>query len=675
MKHPFYKIDPWLQPYRNVLDSWCEHYRLKKDELRGTGTLADFASGHLYYGMHKIYNKLIFREWAPNALQIFLIGDFSNWDEKEEFELKRKNSEGDWELVMPLNRICHGDLYKLSIYWKGGSGHRIPSYAKYVIQDDSSKTFTCCHWMPDKEYNLKQRDFSSNNLNPLIYEAHIGMSSEDEKVSTFSEFRKEILPRIVTNGYNTLQLMAIQEHPYYGSFGYHVSNFFAVSSRFGTPDEFKELVDEAHGMGIAVIMDLVHSHSVSNTNEGLGLFDGDPGQYFHSGDRRVHKAWNSLCFDYGKNHVLHFLLSNCRYWVEEYSIDGFRFDGITSMIYYDHGLERNFTSYEMYFDGGQDIDALAYLYLANCMIHELKPGIITIAEEMSGMPGVACPIEQGGLGFDFRLAMGVPDYWIRLIKESSDEDWDMDAIFHELTQHRPEERTISYCESHDQALVGDKTIIFRLIDAEMYFNMNKGSTSMIVDRGIALHKMIRLITVATAQSGYLTFMGNEFGHPEWIDFPREGNNWSCKYARRQWSLTLNRDLRYHQLLDFDISMIHFIVEKGLLNDEAVHKIAAHNDNKVLVFRRGRYLLIFNFHPTSSFTDYAIPVKGKYRVVFDTDRPEFGGFDRIDSKMIHYSVQEGRRVTINTPFILKVYIPSRTSLILEELPVKKVTTSL
>ena len=668
---PFYLKDPWLKPYEGVIDRRHNAFLKKMAELSGRGTLGEFASGHLYYGMQRNGDGLIFREWAPDATALYLTGSFCDWREEEEFSLKRVNDNGDWEITLEPGKIKHGDLYKLSVHWNGGSGERIPSYAKSVVQDDSTKIFSAVNWMPSPAYKWKNGSFKPEVSSPVIYEAHVGMSSEEKKVSSFDEFRRNILPRISSNGYNTVQLMAIQEHPYYGSFGYHVSNFFAVSSRFGTPYDLKALVDDAHGMGIAVIIDLVHSHSVSNVNEGLAVFDGNPGQYFHTGDRRVHVAWDSLCFDYGKNHLLHFLLSNCRYWIEEYNIDGFRFDGVTSMIYYDHGLGKDFTSYDLYFDGGQDEAALTYLALANRLIHEIKPGAITIAEEMSGMPGIACDTHSYGLGFDFRLAMGVPDFWIKLIKDKKDEEWDMDHLFHELTQHRPEERTISYCESHDQALVGDKTIIFRLMDAEMYTGMSRDSTSMVIERGIALHKMIRLFTLTTAQSGYLNFMGNEFGHPEWIDFPREGNNWSYLYARRQWSLADSEKLRYRQLLLFDHMMISFVVSSGLLGNEYVSKVVINNWDKVIAYRRDRYLFVMNFHPVNSYTGYAIPVKGKFRIRFDSDISDHGGFDRLDRDMLYQSEPATDRISPGSPYHLKLYLPSRTSIIFEEIEVKQI----
>jgi 1,4-alpha-glucan branching enzyme len=541
-----------------------------------------------------------------------------------------------------------------------------------VVQDDKTKIFNAQVWQPQNTYSWSCNHFTSPFKAPVIYEAHIGMATPEEKIGTYKEFTENVLPRIAKSGYNTIQLMAIQEHPFYGSFGYHVSSFFAASSRFGTPEDLKELVDKAHQRGLRVIMDLVHSHSVKNINEGLGLFDGSMGQYFHSGSRRNHIAWDSLCFDYGKDNVIHFLLSNCRYWLEEYKFDGFRFDGITSMIYYDHGLEKNFTSYNEYFDGNQDEDALVYLYLANKMIHMFKPEAITIAEEMSGMPGLAADTAKMGYGFDFRLSMGVPDFWIKLVKETLDENWDMGKLFYELTQHRPEEKIISYCESHDQALVGDKTLIFRMIDAEMYSGMNKSYHSIVVDRGIALHKMIRLITFSTSGGGYLNFMGNEFGHPEWIDFPREGNNWSYKYARRQWQLAENKDLKYYNLLKFDRKMVKLYTDFKILDDLNVTRIYENNSDKVLAYMRGELLFVFNFNPTTSFTDYGIPVVGKFRIVLDTDDPAFGGFNRIDRNTIFLSIRKAEKNIINAPLYLYLYLPARTALVFKKEQVRRAT---
>ena len=661
--------DPWLRPFQAVIERRLRQAVNKEKELtKDLSGLSEFASGHLFFGLHRKNDGWVFREWAPNADAIYLVGDFSGWKEQEQFSLN-KRAAGVWELEVPANALKHGDLYRLSVHWTGGQGDRIPAWSRRVVQDKETLIFNTQVWDPMEKYAWKNGWIDTRKRPPIIYEAHTGMSSEEGKTATFPDFQSNVLPRIARGGYNTIQLMAIQEHPYYGSFGYHVSSFFALSSRFGTPEDLKALVDEAHEMGIAVIMDIVHSHSVRNEVEGLARFDGTPYQYFHDGYRREHIAWDSLCFNYGKNEVLHFLLSNCKFWLEEYRFDGFRFDGVTSMLYYDHGLSRDFTSYELYFDGGQDEDAISYFMLANKMIKQVNPGSMTIAEEMSGMPGLAAPLRQGGMGFDYRLAMGIPDYWIKIIKERSDEQWNVQDIYHELTSRRADEKTISYAESHDQALVGDKTIIFRLMDKEMYDSMNIHSRSLIIDRGLALHKMIRLVTIGTGGGGYLNFMGNEFGHPEWIDFPREGNNWSYHYARRQWSLVDNELLRYKYLAAFDKDMIILVTDSACLSHPWPEFLLANNGDQVLAFSRSKLVFVFNFNPVKSFTDYGIPViPGKFRITLNTDDLAYGGNGLVNKDMIYYTFPDAMAAPKQ---LLKLYLPARSALVLERIPVRKV----
>ena len=533
------------------------------------------------------------------------------------------------------------------------------------MQDENTHIFSAQVWDPETTYKWKKKVFTPKTSPLLIYECHIGMAQEKEGVGSYNEFRENILPRIVEDGYNAIQIMAIQEHPYYGSFGYHVSSFFAPSSRFGTPEELKQLIDEAHRKGIAVIMDIVHSHAVKNEIEGLGNYAGDPNQFFYTGDRHEHPAWDSLCFDYGKNEVIHFLLSNCKYWLEEYHFDGFRFDGVTSMLYYSHGLGEAFTNYSNYFNGHQDDNAICYLTLANLLIHEVNKKAITIAEEVSGMPGLAAKVKDGGYGFDYRMAMNIPDYWIKTIKELPDEKWKPSSIFWEIKNRRIDEKVISYCESHDQALVGDKTIIFRLIDADMYWHFKIGDENEVAHRGIALHKMIRLATIAAINGGYLNFMGNEFGHPEWIDFPREGNNWSYKYARRQWSLVDNKDLNYKYLGDFDKKMLEVVKSEKKLIDSTVNEIWHNDEDQILAFMRGELLFVFNFSPNKSFTDYGFLVpEGSYNVVLNTDNKDFGGFGLTDDSIEHFTIEDPLYKKDKKGWV-KLYLPARSAVVLRK----------
>jgi len=661
---PFWERDPYLKPYRPFLEKRCLKIKEMEERLtRGKMNLVEFASGYKYFGLHQGETGWIFREWAPNAKAIYLIGELSDWKERKDFLLKPNGKNGEWEIRLPKDVLRHGDLYRLRVHWPGGSGDRLPSYANRVVQDPETLIFNAQVWAPELHYQWYNPNFKPRQDGFLIYEAHVGMAQEEGKIGTYREFTDNILPMIAEMGYNVIQLMGIQEHPYYASFGYHVSNYFAPSSRFGTPEDLKELVDTAHGLGLTVIMDLIHSHAVRNETEGLSRFDGTYYQYFHKGERGIHRAWDSRCFDYGKPQVLHFLLSNCRYWLDEYHFDGFRFDGITSMLYIHHGLENAFTSYDDYFNESVDEDALVYLTLANKVVHEERSDAITIAEDISGMPGLAVPVSKGGNGFDCRFAMGIPDYWIKLIKEVPDESWPMDHLWYELTNRRADEKTISYAESHDQSLVGDQTIIFRLIGDKMYHHMRVDDENITVDRGIALHKMIRLITLATAGNGYLNFMGNEFGHPEWVDFPREGNNWSYHYARRQWHLKNDPNLKYHFLSDFDHDMLNLVERYGLLRGEKLELLYEHNDDNVIIFSRGGLVFAFNFHPENSYTDYRFKVpKGEYILVLNSDDKHYGGQGRLQAFERHWAIQKGD--TSESPYFLPLYLPTRTALVLQ-----------
>jgi 1,4-alpha-glucan branching enzyme len=655
--------DPYLKPYERHIAHRFQRIDATENQLtQGKMTLEDFASGHEYFGLHYKDNQWRLREWAPNASRIYLIGNMTGWQEKGDYALSRLAGGDIWEIRLPAEAISHLDLYRLRIHWPGGTGDRIPAYARRVVQDPTTLIFNAQVWHPASAYRWHCRNFSRPDKAPLIYETHIGMAQEKEGIGSFSEFTATVLPRIIESGYNAIQLMAIQEHPYYGSFGYQVSNFFAVSSRFGTPDDLKRLIDKAHAAGLAVFMDLIHSHAVSNETEGLSRFDGTLYQYFHEGPRGLHHLWDSRCFDYGKYQVLHFLLSNCRFWLDEYRFDGFRFDGITSMLYLHHGINKAFTSYDDYFDESVDEDALVYLALANRLIHRVKPEAVTIAEDVSGMPGLAAPRDKGGYGFDYRFAMGVADYWIKLIKEIPDEDWPMGRLWYELTNRRAEEKTISYAESHDQALVGDQSIIFRLIEAQMYDHMHIGDDSVRVDRGLALHKMIRLITLATAGSGYLNFMGNEFGHPEWIDFPRQGNNWSYKHARRLWHLMDNTDLKYQFLVKFDRIMIATANAYNILENPELRLLYEHSDQKVLIFERAGLLFVFNFHPTRSYSDFRFEAPpGSYQMIVDSDALQYGGHGRLLPDQQHFALADSS--VEKTLHRLSLYLPCRTAQVL------------
>lgn len=662
---PLIADDPWLAPYQGDIAQRSSYFaqRLKEIESR-FGSLYEFANGHRYFGFNydKKESGWWYREWAPAADGLSLIGEFNEWNAERHPLTQDEN--GVWGIFIPDESdfpMTSPSLVKVKVQNGLTDRDRLPAYIQSAIQHPETYDFSG-QVLTESDYKWKDSKFTLNVQNPIIYECHVGMAQEKEGVGTFREFAEHILPRIAEQGYNCIQVMAIQEHPYYGSFGYHVSNFYAPSSRFGTPDDLRYMVDQAHQMGIAVIMDAVYSHAVKNIAEGLNDFDGSENQYFHKGGRGYHTGWDSKLFDYERIEVLQFLLSNIRYWMEEFHFDGFRFDGVTSMLYHHHGEGVAFDHYDRYFKEGVDWDAICFLQLANELIHEIKPNAISIAEDMSGMPGMCRQVTEGGIGCDYRLGMGLPDYWIKLLKHSADEDWNMNELWNVMANRRYKEKTIAYAESHDQALVGDKSLAFWLMDKEMYWHMTKDDKDLVVERGIALHKMIRLITASLGGEGYLNFIGNEFGHPEWVDFPREGNDWSYKYARRQWSLVDNTELKYEWLNDFDGAMIALLDENDVLSAMPANQLNMDEENKVMIYERNHLIFVFNFHPDRSIADYKfhVPEKGEYKVILSSDDPKFGGHDRIDTSVSYPST------TYEHGDQLSVYTPSRTAMVLKKL---------
>lgn len=662
------KIDPWLEDYSQDLDLRMNNYYRKKEEILGDDkSILDFANAHNYYGFHKLKDGWVYREWAPAADEVYLFGDFNNWQDRSH-PLKRIDDQS-WEIYIDgLDSLKHKSHLKTIIVKDGRNHYRIPLFiekVKQLIDQEGNIDFVGVIWNPEKDFKWTEQDHKiKKNFRPIIYEAHIGLAQEEEKIGSYLEFKENILPRIKKLGYNTIQFMAIAEHVYYGSFGYHVTNYFAPSHWFGSPDDLKDLINTAHDMGFNVIMDVVHSHASKNVNEGINLFDTSPYQFFYEDERGDHPVWDSKCFDYNKNGVLKFLLSNLRFWMEEYHFDGFRFDGVTSMIYQNHGLGSNFTSYDDYFSMNTNLDALTYLQLANQLIKEINPRALSIAEDVSGMPGLCLAIEDGGIGFDYRFAMGIAPFWIENLK-TPDEYWDLNAMWFELTTKRPGEKRISYVESHDQALVGDKTLIHQLADSELYWHMEKDDSNLFIERAMALHKLIRFITLTTATDGYLNFIGNEFGHPEWIDFPSADNNWSFKYAKRQWHLVDDKNLKYQYLNKFDKDMIKFAKKHKLLLDKTADLLSIDQDRKLLSYQVDDLIFLFNFHPVNSYDGLETPIyeKGDYQVVFNSDRKKYGGLDRISEAHV-YSTEE--LFGSEFDYGIKIYSPCRTLLVLKKI---------
>eukprot|EP01100_Stratorugosa_tubuloviscum_P001264 TRINITY_DN127_c0_g1_i1.p1 TRINITY_DN127_c0_g1~~TRINITY_DN127_c0_g1_i1.p1 ORF type:complete len:676 (-),score=254.14 TRINITY_DN127_c0_g1_i1:83-2110(-) len=660
--------DPYLLPYQNAIKQRNESLKKFKKIINETENgYENFSRGYEIFGLHKRKDGIEYREWAPGAKNIWLFGDFNDWN-KNSHKCTR-NQYGIFTLYifdLPNGQpaIPHNSKIKVIIETANGNFEdKIPIWITNVKQEPKAIIYDGIFWNPPQKYEFKyKRPEKPSRLR--IYETHVGMATEEYGIGSYVNFKDNVIPYIASIGYNTIQIMAIMEHAYYASFGYQITSFFAASSRYGTPEELKEMIDVAHSYGLTVLLDVVHSHASKNILDGLNKFDGTDHHYFHEGPRGYHDLWDSRLFNYSNHEVLRFLLSNLRWWVEEYRFDGFRFDGVTSMIYRHHGIAHAFCSYDDYFDSNKtDEEAILYLSLANDMLHTLYPNIITIAEDVSGMPTLCRPVSEGGIGFDYRLAMAIPDKWIQLLKEYRDENWNIGNIIHTLTNRRYREATIAYAESHDQSLVGDKTIAFWLMDKEMYENMSVlQPRTPIIDRGMALHKMIRLITCGLGGEGYLTFMGNEFGHPEWVDFPREGNQDSYHYARRQWKLAKDDLLRYKHLLEFEKQMLQLEERYNWLNSNQAYISLQHEGDKMIVFERANLIWIFNFHPFKSFSDYKIGVEiaGKYKIILNSDNIIFDGHQRIDENIEIFTQPESWNNRSNSIF---VYVPSRVAILL------------
>lgn len=673
MSFQILKDNPWLEQWKGGIEWRNRCYIEAKNRINEiSGSLDKFTLSYKEWGLNRVKGGISYKEWAPGAKEAYLAGDFNNWKERDErYKCTRDNFGHHSLFIEDVNGepvIKHGTHVRVVLVLHNGNVcWRVPAWITYAIQNEETKAFNGCFWNPPEKYVFKHPvPLPKRDCALLIYETHIGMAGVEPRVHTYKEFERDVLPMVKENGYNAIQIMAIMEHPYYGSFGYQVSSFFAVSSRFGTPEELKSLVDTAHSMGISVLLDLVHSHAAKNVEEGLNQFDGTDHHYFHEGGRGYHPLWDSRLFNYSHPEVQRFLLSNLRFYLEEYRFDGFRFDGVTSMMYLHHGNLYNFTSVEDYFNSLVDYEAITYLMLANDVIHMVRPDAITIAEDVSGMCGVARSIKDGGIGFDYRLAMAVPDMWIKILKEQRDEDWNIGNIAHTLSNRPYKEKTVGYCESHDQALVGDKTIAFWLMDKEMYdFMSTMSPPNMVIDRGLALHKMIRLVTFGLSGEAYLNFMGNEFGHPEWIDFPRADNGWSYHHCRRRFDLAKESHLKYKYLLKFDQDMLSLEHRYKFMEDCNSYISVKHDGDKVMAFERYDLLFLFNFNSSQSFEGYAVGIEypGSYRVVLCTDDNVYGGFDRISKEIDYNTIPEPWNNRKNK---LLLYLPARTAYVLKRI---------
>ncbi|KAI8557559.1 hypothetical protein RHMOL_Rhmol04G0020000 [Rhododendron molle] len=483
--------------------------------------------------------------------------------------------------------IPHGSKYRVYFNTSDGPLERVPAWAPYVVPDADGNQAFAVHWEPPPEYTYKWKHKHPEVPKSLrIYECHVGISGLEPKIASFNDFTEKVLPYVKEAGYNVIQLIGLVEHKDYFTIGYRVTNLYAVSSRYGTPDDFKRLVDEAHGLGLLVFLDIVHSYSAADEMVGLSLFDGSNDCFFHTGKRGHHKFWGTRMFKYGDVDVLHFLLSNLNWWVVEYHIDGLQFHSLASMIYTHNGFASLSGDMEEYCNQYVDKDALMYLILANEILHALHPKIITIAEDATLYPGLCEPTSQGGLGFDYFVNLSASEMWSSLLGNVPDCDWNMSKIVSTLIGNKHSaDKMLLYAENHNQSISGGCSFGEILLGEPREHASDRKASIL---RGSSLHKMIRLISFTIGGHAYLNFMGNEFGHPKDM---------------------MNVDEKER------------ILSRGLPN---IHHV---NDTTMVIsYLRGPLLFIFNFHPTTSYERYSVGVEeaGEYQVILNSDEKRYGG---------------------------------------------------
>ncbi|KAH9622869.1 hypothetical protein KSS87_007872 [Heliosperma pusillum] len=448
--------------------------------------------------------------------------------------------------------LPHGSKYRVYFNTPDGPLERVPAWATYVLPDEEGNQSCAVHWDPSPEFTHKWKNNSPKAPKSLrIYECHIGISGSDPKVSSFLEFSEKVLPYIKDLGYNAIQLFGVVEHKDYFTAGYRVTNFYAVSSRYGTPEDFKRLVDEAHGLGLLVFLDIVHSYSAADEMVGLSLFDGTNDCYFHTGKRGHHKYWGTRIFKYGDVDVLQFLLSNLTWWIEQYHIDGFQFHSIPSMIYTHNGFATFTGDLEEYCNQYVDRDALMYLILANDILHALHPNIITIAEDATLYPGLCEPSSQGGLGFDYYVNLAAPEMWLSLLENVPDNEWSMSKIVTTLMGNKAyTNKMLLYAENHNQSISGGRSLAEILLGAEIDSNL---STSSLL-RGSSLHKG--------------------------VEFPTSNNNFSYELASRRWDLLSDQGV-HQELFHFDQDMMK-LDKAGKVLSRCLPNVHHVNDDTMII---------------------------------------------------------------------------------------------
>lgn len=624
-----------------------------------------FHQGNLFHSytlmgahLHKVKGRIgvRFTVWAPNAGRVSVVGDFNHWNGKNHV-MKRITSNGVWTTF--IEGLKEGELYKYEIESKSGEVfQKSDPYAFYseLRPNTASQVGLLNTYQWNDEAWQEQKQTQNHFEEPLlIYEVHLG-SWKLHKEGTFYTYRDlahELVDYVSGMGYTHIELLPISEHPFDKSWGYQQTGYFSVTSRYGSPNDFKYFIDRCHQKGIGVILDWVPGHFCKD-DHGLRLFDGNP--VFEYKDLKVaeKKEWGTLTFDFGRPEVVSFLISNALFWMDVYHIDGLRVDAVSSMLYYNHGKNGEEAEIRNKYGGYENLEAISFLQKLNETVFHYYPNALMLAEEATAWPNVSRPTYLGGLGFNFKWNMGWMNDMLKYME--------LDPIHRKFHHHLI---TFSFLYafsenfilplSHDEVVHGKKSLLNKM-------------------PGDYWRKFANLRAfygyMAAHPGKKLLFMGGEFGqYDEWKEL--EDLDWEVL------------DYELHKKMQHYVKKLNqfYIKEPSLWqldhNQEGFQWIDPNNcDQSIVSFIRKGYeqkdqlIIICNFTPVV-YHNYkvGVPFLSDYKEEFNSDLGEFGGSEQVNNVLLKAAEKNWH----NQPYFIEVTVPPLAVVIFRpiNIPISKI----